>query len=101
MMKDNLKKQLIIDRLLKTNYITPEEAEILCEENYEFIPYIPNLPELQIEEYYPIQPPNFPNIWMNEELERRMNYAKNCQCNPANGGSGMCGCTMASPVIYT
>ena len=27
-------------------------------------------------------------------------YNEICSCNPKNGGSGICGCTMANNVIY-
>ncbi len=29
------------------------------------------------------------------------NYFERCPCNPKNGGSGVCGCTLNNPVTYT
>jgi hypothetical protein len=92
MMQKNLKKALLIDRLLENNDITREEAEILREENEMFNPIVPYIPEPE---------PLNNNDWISRELNQRMNIAENCPCNPKNGGSGMCGCTLASPVIYS
>lgn len=98
-MNQNTKKKLIIDRLLENNDITPEEAAELSQENYDFVPIV-------IEPFQPIEIDPFPQFdprqkWINDELDRRAQHAQRCACNPANGGSGLCGCTLANPVIYS
>ena len=101
MITQNTKKKLIIDRLLENNDITPEEAAELGQSDEIFVPIVPvDAPEpfqpFDIEPY-PFDPRQ---NWINDELNRRADHARRCACNPANGGSGLCGCTLASPVIY-
>lgn len=32
-------------------------------------------------------------------MKRPIRYFERCSCNPSNGGSGMCGCTMAQNIV--
>lgn len=84
------KKELIIDRLLENKDITLEEAAELSKEEILPITY----PQ-------PINNPLGSDDWATREMNRRIQYAENCPCNPKNGGSGICGCTLANPFITT
>jgi hypothetical protein len=117
-------KEKIIQRLLRADQITEDEAAILLKEpdpkvvkEIQFIPLprpvsplppIGPIPTTPISPLSPFQPKPNPwpnpfkqNDWINDELQRRIDHAERCQCNPKNGGSGMCGCVLASPVIYS
>lgn len=106
-MNEKTRKETIIDRLLELKAITPMEAVELLKDDYKY-PHVPVLPITPIP--MPQQPaipqyPMFPQQqdwrqkWVNEELDRRAKYVENCPCNPKNGGSGMCGCTMSGSII--
>lgn len=97
------KKEVLIDRLLENNDINADEAMELRREEIQFIPIPHIIPQ---EPYNPYPQPLYPlpqispqQRWMNEELDRRAKIVERCGCNPANGGSGMCGCTMGGMVI--
>ena len=104
---EKTRKETIIDRLLEKKEITPFEAVELLKEDYK-VPQLPNLPQLP---YIPQQIPSNPPLpfpqplidwrqkWANDEMNRRMQIAARCSCNPANGGSGVCGCVLTGPVI--
>lgn len=62
-----------------------ELAKMLIQSNKQLDNLISNQP------FKPFQP----NI---EPAE--FNYADRCLCNPKNGGSGICGCTMGSKITY-
>jgi hypothetical protein len=91
-------KEGLIQRLLKEGKISQDDAYLLRKEQQP-VQYIPAPPA---------NPYAFPAIkkftnpnrdWMDAELDRRARIAENCGCNPANGGSGICGCTLTGPVI--
>lgn len=43
-----------------------------------------------------------PLTWKNEGFfPKQQTVGDLCPCNPLNGGSGICGCTMANQVIYS
>ncbi len=94
-------KNKIIDRLLQKNQITSEEAEILRRKEIDYIPLNPS-PYVQ-----PESQKQFQETWKNPkkhpfqvEFERVQEHIKNCPCNVANNGSGICNCTMGTmPVI--
>lgn len=107
-------KEALIDKLLEKKEITKEEAELLGEKEIQFVPVNPQpaipinpLPQVPA---YPITPiptnpqqPWYPSPidkWANDEMNRRMEIADKCPCNPKNGGSGLCGCTLTGSVIY-
>jgi len=99
-MNEKTRKETIIDRLLELQAITPMEAVELLKDDYKF-PQVPVLPIIPQQPYLPYPQPVFPipqqdwrQKWANEELERRARVVDNCPCNPKNGGSGVCGCTM-------
>lgn len=92
-------KQTILDRLLIEKKITLEELEILKNnDDNVFTPVLPFIPQPVNIPLIPID--NGHNTWIQQQLERSALIAENCACNPKNGGSGMCGCTLANPVIY-
>lgn len=68
-------KNKIVERLLKDNHITAEEATILLKE----IHYIGG-----------IDP---------HKTEKPTTYGDVCPCNPKNGGSGICGCVRGNTII--
>ncbi len=103
----DLSKEGLIQRLLKEGKITQDEAYLLRRKEKE-IEYIPTPNPNDI--IHPILPKigkkSSPFIdprqqWMNEEMERRAKIVENCACNPANGGSGVCGCTLGSMTIIS
>lgn len=111
------KKEALIDKLLEKKEITPEEALILAEKEIQFVPVnpqpsIPINPLPQVPSYpitpLPINPqqPWYPaqqspmDKWANDEMNRRMEILDRCPCNPKNGGSGVCHCTLTGSVIY-
>lgn len=71
-------KNKIVERLLKDNHITAEEATILLKE----VHYIAG-----IDRY--------------KDDNRQTTYGDICPCNPKNGGSGICSCVMGNKVIET
>ena len=42
--------------------------------------------------------PFTPNLYVGNEPDQ-VPYGSICSCNPANGGSGMCGCIMANKMV--
>jgi hypothetical protein len=88
-------KEGLIQRLLKEGKISQDDAYLLRREQP--IQYIPTPPVNPFPEIN-----RFPKQdWIQKEMENRMRIAENCACNPANGGSGVCGCTLASPLIIS
>lgn len=91
-------KQTIIDRLLLEEKITLEEFEVLKNNDNVFSPALPFIPQpINIP---PIPIDNWRDTWIQQQMERSAMIAENCACNPKNGGSGLCGCTLANSVIY-
>lgn len=112
-------KNEIIQRLFNEKIITLEEVMILSESEKEFVPVpypapapAPIFPQPQQPIYpQPYTPPSYPpqypqtypnpmDKWAQDEMQRRMEIADRCPCNPKNGGSGICGCVLTGPVIY-
>jgi hypothetical protein len=90
-------KKFLIERLLKEGKISKDDAIVLEREEQKDVVFItpqPANPFLKT----PAQPYK-QRSWIDEELDRRAKIAENCPCNPANGGSGMCGCTLTGPII--
>lgn len=87
-------KEYLIEKLLKEGKITQDDAYVLRKEEKELVYLTPPLPNPFIKRY-----PHDPNDWIIAELDRRQKIIENCGCNPANGGSGVCGCTLTGPVI--
>jgi len=92
-------KEGLIQRLLNEGRISPDEAALLRKKEEKEIQYIPS-PTPQ----YPMTPmpsikPYRQKTWMEEEMDKRARIAENCGCNPANGGSGVCGCVLTGPII--
>jgi hypothetical protein len=97
-------KEYLIEKLLKEGKISQDDAYLLRREEKGVVyltPPEPNRFIKQVPGIYPAQQPNpyKQNDWITDEMNRRAKIAENCPCNPANGGSGLCGCTLASPVI--
>lgn len=96
-------KEALLQRLLKDGKITQDEFYLLSRKEIEYVPQPPVVPFPQIgKKLTPVVPfPNNPNTqpWMEAEMERRQRIAENCGCNPANGGSGICGCVLTGPII--
>ncbi len=100
-MNEKTRKETIIDRLLELAAITPMEAVELLKDDYKF-PQVPYLPTYPMQPLPPIVPQqDWRQKWVNEELDRRARVIDNCPCNPKNGGSGMCGCTMSGSIIMS
>jgi len=102
-MSEKTRKETIIDRLIENKDITIEEGDMLLEKELVFIPNTPLLPQIP-QPYYPQPLYPMPQIspqqkWINDELDRRADFARRCPCNPANGGSGVCGCVNVGPII--
>lgn len=88
-------KEGLIQRLLKEGKITQDEAYLLRKEEQKNIEYIPGN-----NGFPPIRKfRNTQQDWIQKEMENRQRIADNCPCNPANGGSGICGCTLTGPII--
>jgi hypothetical protein len=102
-MKEKTVKETIIDRLIENKDITKEEGNMLLEKELVFIPNTPVIPQLPYQPYtqplYPMPQINPQQKWISDELDRRADFARRCSCNPANGGSGICGCVMVGPII--
>lgn len=79
-------KELIIDRLLEKNEITQDEVLILND--------ITTFKHLQDNTPFKKSSLNWQEQLANNELERRAEILDKCSCNPKNGGSGVCGCTI-------
>lgn len=90
----NLTKELLIEKLLREGKISKDDANVLKREEkaIEYLPYPP-----------PITPivPQKPKSWIEQEMDNRARIAENCPCNPANGGSGLCGCVLTGPIIIS
>jgi len=98
----NSRKRVIIDRLLEKKEITQDEALDLLTEQHFIVPYLPFIQDYPSPAPMPSNIPQFVDQkqrWINDELEKRADFAQRCSCNPANGGSGLCGCTMSGAVI--
>jgi hypothetical protein len=89
-------KELLIKKLLDEGKITKDDAIVLGREEkvIEYITPPPVNPFIK-----DFSAPFKPKSWIDEELDRRARIAENCGCNPANGGSGVCGCTLTGPII--
>jgi hypothetical protein len=88
-------KESLIQRLQKEGKITQDEAYLLRREKQKEIEYIPgNNGFPPIRKFRSTQ-----DDWMENEMEKRQRIAENCSCNPAKGGSGICGCTLTGPII--
>src|SRR5690242_16118696 len=92
-------KEALLQRLLNDGKITQDEFYLLSRKEIEYIP-----------QPTPITPIGFPPVgrrsvpfpnpdWMQREMDNRQRIAQNCGCNPANGGSGICGCVLTGPII--
>lgn len=78
-------KDALIIRLIKENKITEEEALILMQKDYVFVP-----------NSFPAAEPKFPNLpltYIDPPINKQIHFEQ-CGCNPKNGGSGICGCTL-------
>jgi hypothetical protein len=90
-------KEGLIQRLLKEGKITQDDAYLLRREQQQPIQYIPEQP---INPFPAIKRFNDPRQeWIQKELDNRARILENCSCNPANGGSGVCGCTLSGPLV--
>lgn len=88
-------KEGLIQRLLKEGKITQDDAYLLRREQpIQYIPEPPVNPFPAIKRFT-----NPKQGWIEKEMENRQRIAENCGCNPANGGSGICGCTLTGPII--
>jgi len=92
-------KESLITRLLNEGKITRDEAALLRKKEEKEIQYIPSPTPS-----YPMIPmpaikPFKQKSWIDEEMEKRAGIAERCGCNPANGGSGICGCTLTGPIV--
>jgi hypothetical protein len=77
-------KEALIIRLIKENKITEEEALILIQKDYVFVPNI-----------LPAAEPKFqPFVFQPNSPINKQTHFDQCSCNPKNGGSGICGCNM-------
>jgi len=90
-------KDRLISRLIEKGEITEQEAALLKESEIVIVKEEDNVFPNDVNPFPPAQFPK--NNWINDELQRRADIAKNCGCNPANGGSGICGCTLTGPII--
>ena len=86
-------KEFLIEKLLKEGKITKDDANVLKREE-KVIEYLTPPPVNPF-----IVQPQKQKTWIEMEMENRARIAENCACNPANGGSGMCGCTLVGPII--
>ena len=93
----DVSREALIKRLLKDGKISQDEANLLKRKEVEYIPQPPVSPFPYVKKVYPQSTPNMD--WIQKEMENRQNIADNCSCNPANGGSGVCGCILNSPII--
>ena len=97
-------KEEIIHRLLEEGHISPVEAAVLLKEVViervieKIIPQqdFPDNPWIGPNITGPFAPPNPFEITGDEEM---VPYGNICSCNPANGGSGICGCVMANKLV--
>ena len=95
----DITKEHLIKKLLKDGKITKDDAIVLGREE-QAIEYLTPPPVNPFIPQQPLYPQPFKkNDWISEEMNRRQKIAENCPCNPANGGSGMCGCVMTGPII--
>jgi hypothetical protein len=85
-------KEGLIQRLLNEGKITLDEAYLLRKEESKInqIPVVPVEPMPQIGKN-----PRWGDH-MQDWNKRKQNQLANCSCNPENGGSGVCGCTLGS-----
>lgn len=84
-MKIETLKKLIESEYHKTNDISEFKVAILelidlYESDQQFVPT--------------------PNFWV-EGLPDDIPYGEICSCNPKNGGSGICRCTMSNQSVYS
>lgn len=82
-MEKNLTKAEIVERLLENKSITAAEAVVLLQENQQSIHYT-----------NPYITP-----YLVSDDEEMVAYGTYCSCNPANGGSGLCGCIMGNQLV--
>lgn len=69
----------LVARLLEANQITEQEAyDLIADMRH---PYV-SVPFVQITDDY-------------------SDYASRCGCNPKNGGSGICNCTLGNKITFT
>ena len=87
-------KEFLIKKLLKEGKITQDDAIVLGREELKPIEYITPTPTNPF-----LNKPERQKTWIEMEMDNRARIAQNCACNPANGGSGMCGCTLTGPII--
>ncbi len=85
------KKELLIDKLIESGKISKEDGNVLSGE-HELFPF-------KYTEPAPYLTPQERAI--NDELIRKTELIDRCGCNPKNGGSGVCGCTMSSMTIIS
>ena len=86
-------KEFLIEKLLKEGKITKDDANVL-RRGERVIDYIREPPH-----QYPFPEIMKPKSWIEQEMDNRARIVENCGCNPANGGSGVCGCTLSGPII--
>lgn len=91
-------KDRLISRLIEKGEITEDEAKILRGGEVVIIKEHDFARPDDVNPFPPLTPTPQQD-WINAELQRRANIAKNCGCNPANGGSGICGCVLTGPII--
>lgn len=78
-------KKELVERLFDSGKISKEERMKLLEE----VPFINQ----------PLMIPLLPGKDPYNATQVKWNNMENCPCNPARGGSGICGCILGTPVI--
>lgn len=79
-------------------------VEDFCSE-YSLLESLPNTNNI-LAEILEKEKQKFPDLNLNYiyqpigELIDKVPYSSICQCNPANGGSGVCGCTIGNKMVY-
>jgi hypothetical protein len=108
-------REKIIQRLLRAEQITEEEAAVLLKEpdpkvvkEIQFIPMprpISPLPPIAPYPTVPKSPFSPVNPWAPKPVQPfqadPFDYFESCGCNPKNGGSGLCGCVLGTRTIYS
>ena len=54
---------------------------------------------LDLFEYEHVAPSYIPNYYLSYEESDEVPYSSICGCNPKNGGSGVCGCTLGNTMV--
>jgi len=90
---------IIVDDKKEFTFIINKLFELYDEDNQEPTKPTPSTPLNPFNPFNPWVVPNKPNPYIGGGTGDIVRYGDLCSCNPKNGGSGICGCTIGNKIV--